>query len=573
MNKHKLYLLTVSSLLLMAGCTEDTLDEGRGQVPISLTATVEDNASSRAGTSLLNSFSSGDAILVYFPENVRIGSVTSASSTTYSYNGSAWTPATTPYFNTGANSCTAHAYYPSSVTNATVSFSVSQAQNDDAQYKASDLMYASTTINKSNPTGSLTFGHKMAKIIVNATAGEGVGSISGVYVIGGNKTVALSNDGTCTLGNTSDAVSASSPITMYSGSESLVHCAALIPPQTIGGDFLKVSTNEGDVIYSLGSKPFSSGQSYTLNITVEAASVGNTVTITNWTDTEAATVTPTGDLTIDPIAAVTYNGSPQTPLLTVKRGTTTLNPLSDYSVEYHSNTNAGIGIVIVLGQGSYEGKVATAKFTINKANPYVSPAPAMRSGLIYTGSAQSLVSAGSTTGGTLRYKLNDGSFGTGIPTATNANTNGYSVTYYVEGDANYNSTAEVIISPIPIQKATPVVVLAPTTVEMNLGSTGATRTVSRVFIDNDGSGTFSTGDYDITSQCSVTYTSGTASVATVGQTAGNVQPMSRGTTLITATVAASGNWTSASASYNVVVHSTEGTLDDYDDPNGSEWHD
>jgi len=573
MNKYRIYLLTVASLLLMAGCTEDTLDEGRVQVPISLTATVEGNASSRAGTSLLNSFSSGDAILVYFPENVRIGSATSASSTTYSYNGSAWTPATTPYFNTGANSCTAHAYYPSSVTNATVSFSVSQAQNDDAQYKASDLMYATTAISKSNPTGSLTFGHKMAKIIVNATAGEGVGSISGVYVIGGNKTVALSNDGTCTPGVTSDALSASSPITMYSGSETLVHCAALIPPQTIGGDFLKVSTNEGDVIYSLGSKAFSSGQSYTLNITVEAASVGNTVTITGWTDTEAATVTPTGDLTISPIAAVTYNGSPQTPSLTVKRGTTTLNASSDYSVEYHSNTNAGTGIVIVLGQGSYNGMIATAKFTINKADPIVSPAPAMRSDLIYTGSAQSLVSAGTTTGGTLKYRLDSGSYGTGIPTATGANTNGYSVTYYVEGNENYNNTAEVTISSIPIQKATPVVELDPSTVEMNLGSSSVTRTVSRVFIDNDGNGTYSTGDYDITSQCSVTYSSGTSSVATVGQTTGNVQPVIRGTTLITATVAASANWTAATASYNVVVHSTEGTLNDYDDVNGSEWQD
>jgi len=147
------------------------------------------------------------------------------------------------------------------------------------------------------------------------------------------------------------------------------------------------------------------------------------------------------------------------------------------------------------------------------------------------------------------------------------------VTYYVEGDANYNSTAEVTITPIPIQKATPIVVLDHSTMEMNLGSTGATRTVSRVYIDNDGSGTYSTGDYDITSLCSVTYTSGTTSVATVGQMSGNVQPMSRGTSLITATVAASGNWTSASASYNVVVHSTEGTLDDYDDPDDSEWHD
>jgi len=298
MKTKNIKLLTVFTLLLMAGCTEDTLDEGRGQVPISLTATVEcdsDAVYTRAGTGVLNSFANGDAIKVYFPSDVRVGSTTSASSTTYSYNGSSWSPATQPYFNAGTSSCTVHAYYPSSHTNSTSSFSVQQDQSGDANYKSSDLMYATTNITKSNPSGSLTFAHRMAKIIVNATAGAGVRTITDVRIIGGYCTINISTPLSCTLGTTlSNALSTSSYITMYSGGSSgSASCAAMIPPQSISGSLLQVVTNQGTATYSLpSSKSFESGKSYQLDLTVNATAVGTTTTITGWTESGSVTVNP-----------------------------------------------------------------------------------------------------------------------------------------------------------------------------------------------------------------------------------------------------------------------------------------
>ena len=87
---------------------------------------------------------------------------------------------------------------------------------------------------------------------------------------------------------------------------------------------------------------------------------------------------------------------------------------------------------------------------INKAAPTVT-APTAKT-LTYTGSAQQLVNAGSTTGGTIQYKLNsNGTYGTAIPTATNAGS--YTVYYKVVGNSNYKDVAEKSVSVTIAKKA------------------------------------------------------------------------------------------------------------------------
>ena len=71
-------------------------------------------------------------------------------------------------------------------------------------------------------------------------------------------------------------------------------------------------------------------------------------------------------LTINPISAVTYNGSAQTPTVTVKDGSTTLTSGTHYTVSYSDNTNAGTATVTITGMGNYTG-TKNANFTINKA--------------------------------------------------------------------------------------------------------------------------------------------------------------------------------------------------------------
>ena len=92
---------------------------------------------------------------------------------------------------------------------------------------------------------------------------------------------------------------------------------------------------------------------------------------------------------------------------------------------------------------NYDITYATGKLTINKATPTVT-APTAKTNLVYDRSAQALVNAGSTTGGELQYKLDNGSYGTTVPTATAAGT--YTVYYKVVGGSNYNDVAEASVS-------------------------------------------------------------------------------------------------------------------------------
>ena len=82
---------------------------------------------------------------------------------------------------------------------------------------------------------------------------------------------------------------------------------------------------------------------------------------------------------------------------------------------------------------------------VAKANPKVTP-PAAKTGLVFNGSAQALVTAGSTDGGTMMYALGanattkpaESAYTASIPANTKAGT--YYVWYMVKGDDNYFGT-------------------------------------------------------------------------------------------------------------------------------------
>ena len=73
--------------------------------------------------------------------------------------------------------------------------------------------------------------------------------------------------------------------------------------------------------------------------------------------------------------------------------------------------------------------------TVDKATPEVTPPTAIE-GLKYTGAAQTMITAGYTTGGTLEYALDEQDYSPVLPTATAVGT--YTVYYRVNGGTNYN---------------------------------------------------------------------------------------------------------------------------------------
>ena len=114
----------------------------------------------------------------------------------------------------------------------------------------------------------------------------------------------------------------------------------------------------------------------------------------------------------------------------------TATAADDYTVYYK--------VVGDANHTDYTPSPNTVAVTISKAASVLTSSPSAIEGLVYTGAAQTLISAGSATGGELQYKLDDGAYGTSLPQATDADT--YIVYYKVIGDANHNDVDEASIS-------------------------------------------------------------------------------------------------------------------------------
>jgi hypothetical protein len=153
-----------------------------------------------------------------------------------------------------------------------------------------------------------------------------------------------------------------------------------------------------------------------------------------------------------------YDGS--TDALTALKGTYTVNNTKsgDNSTAIGVNTgtanfaDAGVGTgkTVTFAGFSLSGSKASSSYSltgqpgsttadITKAAPTYT-APTAKTGLNYTGSAQELVTAGSSDDGEMQYKLDSGNYGTSIPTATDVGD--YTVKYKVVGDANHTDSVE-----------------------------------------------------------------------------------------------------------------------------------
>ena len=95
----------------------------------------------------------------------------------------------------------------------------------------------------------------------------------------------------------------------------------------------------------------------------------------------------------------------------------------------------------------------TGTLTINKAAPTYT-APTAKTNLVYNGSEQTLINAGSATGGTMCYSFDNSIWynNADMMKRTNANTSGYTVYFKVVGDENHNDVAPASIN-VAIAKA------------------------------------------------------------------------------------------------------------------------
>ena len=228
----------------------------------------------------------------------------------------------------------------------------------------------------------------------------------------------------------------------------------------------------------------------------------------------------------------------------------TLNNPSNVAVTYSSTNTAaatvnGTGDITAVaagtatikatyaGDATHEGAEASYILTVKNGVAAVATVPTAKTGLAFTGSAQTLVTAGTATNGTMQYSLDNKTWGNDVPTGTNAGN--YTVYYKVKGNANFNDAAGNSI-PVTINKAAGSISYAKTTINKMEGDDTFT---NKLTYSGDGA---------------VTYTSKDKTVATVNAS-GVVTILKAGTTTITATVADGTNYTYATktATYTLNV--------------------
>ena len=336
-----------------------------GRVPVELTNNII-GAVTRAATTLNESALTTGDITVRTSE---------AYATAYTYTAGAegaMTSTAPAYYPAGGASIDIVAYSPANANDGTSeTFTVSADQSSDDAYIASDLLWAKAE-NKNSASGAvnIAFAHKMAKIIVNVTAGNGISTIQSITL----KNIKRH----CTFDYASGAVSdvaevsgATDVAVTTGGTTASSMGAACIPAQDLIGDFIEITTDKGTATYRLSSaKPVSAGNYYTINLTLNLAAVGTTNTIEAWSDYGSVNILPTGGgWTVSVSGTYTYTGSAIVPAaadITVKDISDNIVSSSDYGVYCDNNINAGEARIIVYGINSHAGSSATGTYTIGK---------------------------------------------------------------------------------------------------------------------------------------------------------------------------------------------------------------
>ena len=428
MSKITKYILYSAAAILTAGCTTDLPEPGRTDalVPIGICVggTGDDAVATRAGIEVQEAqFQSGETFYVRFADGSAVDpageSLASTKFKTTDGNGTTVLAegSLQPYFNPSMSSATLHAYYPQTVTESTTSFEVQADQTTDEAYKASDLMYATTTALKKGTqvTIPLKFEHRMAKVTVLAVAVDNVTKIRGIRIISGYRRVNIADPAKAIPGTSLSESNTTTPLQMYSHSgngEDVVFTAAVLPPQTVEGNFLQFDTDDGTYTYPIRRTTLESGHAYTLALRVGAvrgsAEGGSGSSLGNEHHT----------LSIETIDDETYTGNEIHPDITVldENGNTVTNDDNDpegpyYKVVYSNATDVGCAQVIVVGLRDYAGCVATSHFNIvqkaatisfEKASDEVTYWP----GDIYNGNTLTVSPTGANYG-TVTYSTGD----------------------------------------------------------------------------------------------------------------------------------------------------------------------
>ena len=291
-------------LAALASCSSDheLSQQSAEYTPIRIQANVG-GITTKAAHNLLTSFDNEDAINVYITENVPEGGKTSGanySPTVYTHNGSQFNAATTQYFPSNGNGIDVWAVYPSTVTEGNAEFTISSNQTNDADYKKSDLMFATKLTNKHKDDNiNLSFSHQLSKIIVKLVKEEGVdGDLTGAVIKLTNVSMAATlNVSSSGINITSTTTTGNDELTIGNYIPDNGTAAIVIPQRTDDMQFKVNLANGGSYTANMpnNTTEFETNKEYTFTLTLKANGISISADINEWNKEDGGS----GDANLD----------------------------------------------------------------------------------------------------------------------------------------------------------------------------------------------------------------------------------------------------------------------------------
>lgn len=282
-------LIFAAAALMLAACSNDeSMDNWAGEIRLSSALQTQEVQTRGTSQTLQGTkIASGVKVGVFINEENGGTSTTYTQNAEYTSNGEGgWNNPPTTYFPQSGAGVEIYAYAPRQTDFASVTgkytFTVQPDQNsevaDEKGYLASDLLWGKPAQNPVARTSSpvaITFSHKLSKIDVTLTAGDGLTADdlanAEVSIVKPRRNVDIAmNTGVLsdptTAANTDDVLMAKLP------NSTTLTASAIIPPQSFAQDaqFIKVKlVSKGELFYTLPAAiTLNEGKVYKYEITV-----------------------------------------------------------------------------------------------------------------------------------------------------------------------------------------------------------------------------------------------------------------------------------------------------------------
>lgn len=292
-------LVLLAEVMMLGACSvNDGIQESDNNA-VRFTAGIGDLATLQgepvtktAGTT----WDSGDAIGIFMVGNGGTTTVHAENKQYTTTGGNTFTPATGNeiFYPMDGSKVNFIAYYPYE-SGATLGTPINVTIGDQNNQSAFDLLYSSgatgSKATASTPV-SLTFGHKLAKLVMNTTADASVGvsSLVGMAVkINGMNAQNTLDLKTSTLGTATDNATPIIPRTVTDGT---VYDAIIMPGSYAAGMItVEFTTGTETFTWNVGAETFDGGNEYIYAVTLTRTGVKFTGTIKPWTTIDRGTGT------------------------------------------------------------------------------------------------------------------------------------------------------------------------------------------------------------------------------------------------------------------------------------------